>query len=168
DLAEVAVELVMHALKAPEALDNAGALLAEQLPVHFEEAKGSSVQEEIDDLGLLQVLLAGEGEGVDAEQPLVIGGADMAFEFGNQTGGPALRLLELGKALVQQLLVHRGGHGALLSTPKHRVGLAFTRWVGARLAPQGAGGARTCPAADGRNRPPPAPTQDWRGGGCGG
>ena len=60
DLADVAMELTMQALKAAEALDNAGALLAEQLPVHFEEAKRGGVQEEIDALGLLQVLLAGK------------------------------------------------------------------------------------------------------------
>ena len=53
DLADVAMELTMQALKATEALDNAGALLAEQLPVHFKEAEGGGVQKEINALGLL-------------------------------------------------------------------------------------------------------------------
>jgi hypothetical protein len=49
------------------------------------------VEKEIDDLVLPEVALAREGEGIDAEQRLVIGGADVAFELGDQPRAPGAR-----------------------------------------------------------------------------
>ena len=69
------------------------------------------MEKEIDDLGLLEVLLAGEGERVDAEQALVVRRPDMALELGDETRAPGPGLLELAQALVQQLFIDRGDHG---------------------------------------------------------
>src|SRR6516162_360829 len=130
DLAEIAVKLTMHALEAAEAFDNTRALPAEQLPVHFEETEGGGVQEEIDDLGLPEVLLAGEGKWIDAEQRFLVRRPDMALELGDQTRAPGPGLLELGEALIQQLFMDSGAHGRSPELFQH-----ITRRPPARFSP---------------------------------
>ena len=117
DLADAAVIVVADALEAAEALDDARAFRADQQPIHAEEAQRRRVEQEIDDLVLLQVAFAREGERIDAKQRLVIGGADMAFELRDQPRAPGARLFQTAEPLIEQGFVHGRGH---MSPPHDR------------------------------------------------
>src|SRR5262249_37853139 len=96
----------------------------DQQPIHAEEAERRGVEKEIDDLVLPKVAFAREGEGIDAEEGLVIGGADVAFELGDQPRAPGARRLQPGEAFIQQPFVHDRGHG---SPPSGKARLAAIR-----------------------------------------
>ena len=76
--------MVVHALEAAETVHHAAAFRAEQIPVHRKQAERGGVQEEIDHLRLGDILFLGEGEGIDAVERPVVGGADMAFKLRDQ------------------------------------------------------------------------------------
>ena len=80
-MAQRAVEVIVERGQTAEAFDHAGAGEAEQQPVHDEQAGLGGVEKKVDRLGLGDVLVGGEGEGIDAEQRLIIGRADVRLEL---------------------------------------------------------------------------------------
>ena len=113
-----AVELTAHALEAAEALDHTGAGRAKQEPILLEQAEDRTVKEEVDGLGLGNVLVNGEPDRIDAKQGHILGGPDMALRLGDNTQTPGARRLQGRKALIQDLFVdHRSQRGPIVSPP---------------------------------------------------
>src|SRR5207244_6227229 len=76
-LADIAVIVVMYPLKAAKAFDHASAGEAKQKPIHDEQPRLGGIKKEIDRLVFRNVLLVGEGGGIDPEKRLIVRRADM-------------------------------------------------------------------------------------------
>ena len=89
----------MHPLEAAKAFDHAGAGEAEQQPVHDEQAGFGGVEKEVHRFGFGNVLVGSEGKRIDAEERLILGGADVRFKLRNDARAPGASFLKLGQTL---------------------------------------------------------------------